>query len=185
MKSKHMTIILTAVTIIIALVIVLWATFAIMANADEISGDIQASGDLETIDEDAEDSSGNWFTRNWKSIIEILTSTSALAVIFAIIKSIGKIAKLRAELGTTNTDNKALRKAFNEMVDEVAALKSELEKIHNSERMLTESVESSGGQSAAVLAILERLIGSSDLPSETKTALQGVINKATVGGKEQ
>lgn len=162
-----------AIALLIALTAMLFMAFGEEAKADEIeSGDALENDVVET------DESGNWFTRNWKSLVEILTGSAALAVVTAILKFFGKIAKLRNELKTTNTDNKDLKKAFNDMADEVEEQKNKLESVLKAIRELIENVAVSGDKSAAVLAILERLICSSDLPSETKTALQREINKA-------
>ena len=179
MKSTKILAIVATI-LIIALMALLFMAFGDDAHADSVeSGEITASEDaaLDVTIEPTEEG-GNWFTENWKTIVEILTSGTTLAVVVAIIKFIGKIAKLRSDLGVTNTDNKAIKSAFNDMADELESLAKRLEDLRTQSASLVNSVSDSGNKSAAVLAILERLIASSDLPTETKTALQGVINKA-------
>ncbi len=179
MKTKTKTTILIASLILILALGVTVATVGLMstANAEVVSGEAE-SGEVDAL---PEESKGNWFNENWKAIVEIITSSGALAVIFAIIKLFGKIAKLRGDLGSTNTDNKAIKEAFNTMVDEVEGFRKELEEIHKWNAILKSEVATSGEKSSAVLAIFEKLIGASDLPSETKQAMQAVINKATIG----
>ncbi len=180
MKIKVKTTILIASLILVLALLVTMATVGYMstAKAEVASGEAE-SGEVSTAPE--EESNGNWFSENWKAIVEIITSSGALAVIFAIIKLFGKIAKLRGDLGSTNTDNKAIKEAFNTMVDEVEGFRKELEEIHKWNAILKSEVATSGEKSSAVLAIFEKLIGASDLPSETKQAMQAVINKATIG----
>ena len=173
-KTKILALTLALVLVIGVMVV---ATGFTTANADSVSG--EPTGD-EVITEPSEEADGNWFSQNWKAIVEIFTSSTALAVIFAIIKVFSKIGKLRNELGSTNTDNKAIKEAFNTMVDEVEGFRKELEEIHKWNAILKSEVATSGEKSSAVLSIFEKLISASDLPSETKQAMQAVINKATI-----
>lgn len=121
---------------------------------------------------------GNWLAENWKVLIEIFTGSAGVALVGTIIKVIGKISTLKKELGNTKTDNTAIKSAFNDMIDEIEDLKTKLKDVHTQCFEMWNSVADSGKKSSAVLNILERLISSSDLPVETKVALQGVINKA-------
>lgn len=166
---------IVATILVIAFSIMLFIAFREDAYAEDefipVEDNVVIEGEEPTAD-------GNWFMDNWKTVVEILTSGTALAVVLAIIKFIGKVAKLRKALGDTNTDNKAIKSAFNDMVDEIEELKSKLKDVHTQCLEMLNSVADSGKKSAAVLIILERLINSSDLPAETKVALQGVINKA-------
>lgn len=179
--TKNKTTLLVA---IIALLIVLGiAAFTIgcmeTARAEEV--EVTASGEIVSgTEKEPSEDKGNWFKENWQAIVEIITSSGALAVIFAIIKLFSKISKLRGDLGSANVDNKAIKQAFNTMVDEVEGLKDELREVHNAELILKSEVATSAEKSAAVLTIFEKLIGASDLPSETKQSLQGVINKASI-----
>ena len=180
-KMKSTKILAIAATIlVIALMTLFFMALGDDVNADSVEGGEILPGEDTALDETVEptEESGNWFRDNWKTIVEILTSGTTLAVVVAIIKFIGKIAKLRNDLGITNTDNKALKNAFNDMADELESLAKRLEDLHTQNTSLMNSVSDSGNKSAAVLSILERLISSSDLPTETKVALQGVINKA-------
>lgn len=179
--TKNKTTLLVA---IIALMVVLGiAAFTIgcmeTARAEEV--EVTASGEIVSgAEEEPSEDKGNWFKENWQAIVEIITSSGALAVIFAIIKLFSKIGKLRGDLGSANIDNKAIKEAFNTMVDEVESLKDELKEIHNAELILKSEVAGSAEKSAAVLAIFEKLIGASDLPGETKQSMQAVINKAVI-----
>lgn len=179
MKTKIKTTILLASLILILALCTAVATVGYMstAKAEAVSGEAE-SGE---VSEMPQESKGNWFSENWQAIVEIITSSGALAVIFAIIKLFSKIAKLRGDLGSTNTDNKAIKEAFNTMVDEVEGFRKELEEIHKWNEVLKSEVATSGEKSSAVLAIFEKLINASDLPGETKQAMQAVINKATIG----
>lgn len=162
------------------LVIVLGALMFMAFREDAYAEDefIPAEDNVVIESEEPPADGGNWLAENWKTVVEILTSGTALAVVLAIIKFIGKVAKLRKDLGDTNTDNTAIKSAFNDMVDEIEDLKTKLKDVHTQCFEMWNSVADSGKKSSAVLNILERLISSSDLPAETKVALQGVINKA-------
>ena len=181
--KKNKTTILTATLILILALCVMAATVGCMSKAKaeeiQISSGESESGEITAPAE--EENEGNWLSENWQAIVEIITSSGALAVIFAIIKLFGKIAKLRGDLGSANTDSKAIKEAFNAMVDEVDSFKKELEEIHKRSETLTSEVVSSGEKSSAVLIIFEKLISASDLPNEIKQAMQAVINKASIG----
>ena len=178
--TKSKTTKILVVTLALVLVLAAMVTIAGVtstAKAEEIGVDAESG---EVITAPKEESKGNWFSENWKTIVEIITSIPVLGVIFAIIKVVGKIAKLKEALGSANTDNKAIKDAFNLMVDEVECFRKELEEIHKWSDILKNEVATSADKSSAVLAIFEKLINASDLPSETKQAMQAVINRATI-----
>lgn len=182
MTKNKITILVAIIVLMIALSVAV-LTIGCMETAKAEEVEITQSGEIVSgaVDEEPSQAKGNWFKENWQAIIEIVTGSTALAVIFAIIKVVGKIAKLRGDLGIANVDNKAIKEAFNTMVDEVESEKKELETIHKAIAVLKSEVAVSAEKSAAVLTIFEKLISASDLPSETKQAMQAVINKATIG----
>lgn len=180
MTKKNKTTILVAIIALIVALSIAAFTIGCMETAKAEDAEITQSGEIVSGAEQPSEDKGNWFSENWKAVVEIITSSGALAVILAIIKLFSKIGKLRGDLGSANIDNKAIKEAFNTMVDEVESLKDELKEIHNAELILKSEVAGSAEKSAAVLAIFEKLIGASDLPSETKQSMQAVINKAVI-----
>lgn len=180
--TKNKTTILVAIMALIIAFSIAVLTIGCMETAKAEEVEIAQSGEIVSgaTDEEPSENKSNWFTENWQAIVEIITSSGALAVIFAIIKLFGKIGKLRGDLGSANIDNKAIKEAFNTMVDEVESEKKELETIHKAIAAFRSEVAASAEKSAAVLIIFEKLISASDLPSEIKQAMQAVINKATI-----
>ncbi len=168
---------IVATILVIAFSIMLFIAFGEDAYADSVDSNDTIAGEDSVIDDTVE-SDGNWFTDNWKTIVEIFTSGTALAVVLAIIKFIGKVGRLRKDLGVTNTDNIALKGAFNDMADELETQAKRSEELQAQNTMLLNKMEVIENKCSAVLTIFERLISSSDLPTETKVAYQGVINKA-------
>lgn len=181
MKTNSKTTILIATLILFLSLVVMIAMIGCMstAKAEVMSGEAE-SGEASIA---PEESKGNWFSENWKAIVEIITGGGAFAAVLAIIKVIGKIAKLKTELGNVSTDNKAFKEAFNDIMDEVEKSKEELKEIRKLSEVLKNEVATSAEKSAAVLAIFEKLINASDLPSEYKQSMQALINKATKEGK--
>ena len=167
---------IVATILVIAFSIMLVMAFGEDAYAEEELISTEDNVVIETEDPTAD--GGNWLSENWKTIVEIFTSGTALAVVLAIIKFIGKVAKLRKDLGDTNTDNKAIKSAFNDMADEIEAQTKRCKELEAQNRLLLNKIEVIENKCSATLTIFERLISSSDLPAETKVALQGVINKA-------
>lgn len=174
-KSTKVLAIVAAI-LVIAFSIMLVMAFGEDAYAEDEFIPTEDNVVIETEEPTADD--GNWLAENWKILIEIFTGSAGLALVGTIIKVIGKISTLRKDLGNTKTDNTAIKNAFNDMVDEIEDLKTKLKDVHTQCFEMWNSVADSGKKSSAVLTILERLISSSDLPAETKVALQGVINKA-------
>lgn len=169
---------IVATILVIALMALLFIAFGDDALADVEN--VETPGETVSIDETTEpaEEDGNWFSENWKTIVEIFTSGTALAVVLAIIKFIGKVGRLRKDLGVTTTDNRALKGAFNDMADELETQAKRCEELQAQNTMLLNKMEVIENKCSAVLTIFERLISSSDLPTETKVAYQGVINKA-------
>lgn len=163
---------IVAITLIIALTALFFLAFG-DASADVDSGDAP-----DVMSEATEEAEGNWFVENWKTVVEILTSSTAMAVIIAILKALASNSRLGKKIEITNTDNSGLKTAFNSMADEIETQSDQLKEFRKLITTILNAIETNTNKTSAMLDILGNLINSSDLPTEVKIAYQGLINKA-------